>query len=239
VSCSLNQSQLRHNALRNALADALKAHHVQVCVEVPIGGARRPVDLALEHMDPRGPLAIDLVVHHPLSLSENRSSDLARTSLRNAEKAKLREYEDLCHGNGWLFTPMGWHPWAGLGLYGAALRMKVEKKIAGDLKGWPRRNLIQAFRADLSFALMNFIWHQRKAADDALLEAIEECLMPPAFEGGAVFTEIELSKAEAEEEEPVFCGPIRIRATRPHQPTSTGNLASVPGVAGYPPGYHL
>ena len=85
VSCSFNQPQLRHNALRDALAETLKAHKVQVRLEVPIGGARRPADLALEHFDPRGPLAIDLVIHHPLALSENRSADLARTSLANAE----------------------------------------------------------------------------------------------------------------------------------------------------------
>ena len=142
VSCNLNQLQQRHNALRDALTEGLKSHGIQANREVAIGGARRPADIALPNFDSRGPLAVDLVVHHPLGLSQNWAAEPVRTSLRTAEENKLRESEDLCHGNGWLFSPMGWHPWAGVGPYGAALRARREKEIAGDLQGWPRRHLI-------------------------------------------------------------------------------------------------
>ena len=142
VSCKLNQPQQRHNALRDALADGLSSHGVQTLKEVAIGGNRRPADIGLPSFDSRGPVAVDLVVHHPLSLSHNWAAEAVRASLKSVEEHKLRSSEDLCHSNGWLFSPMGWHPWAGVGPHGAALRAKLEKQIAGDLQGWPRRHLI-------------------------------------------------------------------------------------------------
>ena len=78
VSCKFNQPLQRQNALRDALAMELKIHGLTVLKEVAIGGGRRPADLGLPNFDARGPLAIDLVIHHPLSLSENRSADLAK-----------------------------------------------------------------------------------------------------------------------------------------------------------------
>ncbi len=117
---------------------------------------QRPADLGLPSFDSRGPLAIDLVVHHPLSLSENRTSELAKTSLKGAEQHKIANSEALCNANGWLFSPMGCHPWAGVGPHGAAIRLKLEKEITRDLQGWPKRRLLQEFRANMSFALTMF-----------------------------------------------------------------------------------
>ena len=82
VSCKLNQLQKRHNLLRDALADCLRLHKISVQKEVAIGGMQRPVDLGLPSFDSRGPVAIDLVVHHTLSLSENRTSELAKTLVK-------------------------------------------------------------------------------------------------------------------------------------------------------------
>ena len=82
VSCNFNQPQLRHNILRDVLAKELHENHVMVQTEVPIGGAISPADLALPTFDHRGPLAVDLVIHHPLALSENCSALLARSSLK-------------------------------------------------------------------------------------------------------------------------------------------------------------
>ena len=96
---------------------------------------QRPSELGLPSFDSRGPLAIDLVVHHPLSLSENRTSKLAKTSLKGAEQHKIMNAEALSNANGWLFSPMGWHPWAGVGPQGAAIKLKLEKEITGDLQG--------------------------------------------------------------------------------------------------------
>ena len=90
VSCNYNQPAQRHNALRDALAEELSCRNIASQKEVPIGGARRPADIGLPSLDSRGPLAVDIVVHHPLSLSENRSSENTRASLRRAEEQKAR-----------------------------------------------------------------------------------------------------------------------------------------------------
>ena len=147
----------RHNTLRDALVDALKDHNIACAKEVPIGGCRRPADIALLSFDSRGSTAIDPVVNHPLCPGHNRTKDEARHSLKQAEEQKVRESEDLCHGNGWLFTPMGFHPWGGVGPYASAMLYKLEQQIAGDLLGWPKRKLIATFRSKLTFALMAFV----------------------------------------------------------------------------------
>ena len=111
---------------------------------------------------------------------------------------------------------MGWHPWAGVGPHGAAIRAKLEKEITGDLQGWPRRRLIQEFRASLTYALMAYIAKQLRAAEDALPSPDPEPAAPPTFQGGPAFSAAEL---QADEEEPeVFIGPIRIRGVRPPNP---------------------
>jgi len=217
VSCSLNQPSQRHNALRDALADALGSFGIAVQKEVAIGGARRPADLALPSFDARGPLAVDLVVHHPLSLSENRSSKDVKASLRGAEDHKVRDSEALCAANGWLFAPMGWHPWAGVGPRGWALQQRLEKQIAGDLQGWPKRRCIQAFRASLTFALMRHVARQLRAAEDALPTEEQGRINPTPFKGGAVFSDNELASWDKDilEEEALFVGAIRIQGKRP------------------------
>ena len=228
VSCKLSQPQQRHNALRDALADGLLSHGIQTVKEVAIGGNRRPADIGLPSFDARGPVAVDLVVHHPLSLSQNWAAESIRASLKGAEEQKLRESEDLCHGNGWLFSPMGWHPWAGVGPHGSALRARLEKQIAGDLQGWPRRHVIQAFRARLTFALMAFVARQLRASEDALLGGVEEGPMPP-FRGGAVFATAELANWEKDEEEETMVGPIRVRVKVARPVKQAG--AQAPGTA--------
>lgn len=161
-------------------------------------------------------------MHHPLSLSENRSAENVRASLKNVEAQKLNESESLCHQNGWLFSPMAWHPWAGVGPHGAAIRGKLEKELAGDLQGWPRRNYIRDFRAKLSFALMTYVAKQLRAAEDAIAEPNIVDLMAPPFMGGDAFSPAELAQWEDEEEE-VFIGPVRIRGVRPSTSSRTSS----------------
>jgi hypothetical protein len=219
VSCKYNQPQARHNALRNALAEALKEFNISTQLEVPIGGARRPADIGLMSFDSRGPLAVDLVVHHPLAPGAHRSvSTTVFASLKAAEEAKIRESAELCSGNNWLFSPMGWHPWGGVGPHGAALRTRLEKEVCGDLKGWPRRNRVQEFRSKLTFALMSFVSQQLLAGEEALLDLPSEPISAPLFRGGPVFTAQELedgAQLEAEDLPAGFCGPIRIRTWHP------------------------
>ena len=134
VSCKNNQPVRRHHALRNALADVLIDLGIPCTKEVPIGG-RRPADLGLLSFDSRGPLAVDLVCTHPGALSIGRSAEPTKP-VAAAEKSKILESEPLCHAHGWLFTPIGWHPWGGVGPHGAAFLTRIEKAVFGDLRGW-------------------------------------------------------------------------------------------------------
>ena len=88
-------------------------------------------------------------------------------------KRKITESEPLCHSHGWLFTPLGWHPWGGVGPHGAAFLSRVEKTAFGDLRGWPRRNAVLHFRAQLVFQLMKFVAHQLRAHEDVCLEGCD------------------------------------------------------------------
>ena len=91
----------------------------------------RPADVALLNLDPRGPLAVDLVIHQPLSLGNVREPSTTRQALADEEQKKIAKEASLCNSNGWLFAPMGWHPWGGVGPQGAALLRRIEKVVAG------------------------------------------------------------------------------------------------------------
>jgi hypothetical protein len=66
LCCKKNKLVQRHNAVRDALALVLKEKGVHTRTEVAIGGKTRPADVAFDGVDPTGPLAVDLVVFHPL-----------------------------------------------------------------------------------------------------------------------------------------------------------------------------
>ena len=91
-----------------------------------------------------------------------------------------------------------------------------EKEIAGDLQGWPKRNLVQRFRASLSFALIAFVAKQLRAAEDAVpQEEPTTHPVPPPCRGGPLFSDRELSGWEETNEESPFIGPLRRIVVRP------------------------
>ena len=127
-------------------------------------------------------------------------SQLARSSLRIAQTHKISESEELCNANGWMFTPMGW--------CGTTWNARLEKEIAGDLQGWPKRNLIQKFRASLSFALMAFVAKQLRAGAVPQEEPADQPVPPPCRRG-PLFSDWELSGWEDANEESPFIRPRR------------------------------
>ena len=109
-------------------------------------------------------------------------------------------------------------------------KTRLEKEIAGDLQGWPRRTLIHKFRAQLTFASMAFIAKQLRAAEEAIPQ--DDITSPPnnpPFQGGNLFEEKELAGWETVTEETVFIGPIRrgIRITR-ERPSSDHSVPPPP-----------
>lgn len=227
VSCKLNKPTQRHNAVRDALANILRIHGIACQTEVAIGGKQRPADVAVLTMDARGPLALDEVITHPLSLSAVRDPASVKKAVAKAELEKIEKEANVCKENGWLFSPMGWHPWGGAGPHAAAFMRRLEKVVAGDAQGWARQKKINEVRRTLSFALMRFVARQLLAAGEA-----EPAYDLPAWNVAAVqitstvtvadqvFTEDEKAgwdqplEGEQLRDPPAFVGPIRITTRR-------------------------
>ena len=109
-------------------------------------------------------------------------------------------------------------PWdgtrgGGVGPRGHALLQRFEKQIAGDLQGWPRRNLLLDFRSKVTFALMNYVAKQLRAAEDALPEGPGPSPVGPPCLGGPVFADVELDGWDQEEE--YIAPPVRVHRTLP------------------------
>ena len=215
VSCKYNQPTQRHHAVRDALAQVIRDNGLACRIEVAIGGKRRPADVAIEGVDVRGPLAVDLLVHDPLGPSQPRDVSTIKESLAAGEMAKVRDEEALCHSNGYLFCPMGWHPWAGTGPKGTQLLRRLEKIIVGDTQGCLRIQKLQAFRQRLSFALMQLVARQLQpaleAAPNLTLQELE-LPRPPLAEIVTVVDKTECEEWDAASEgETYFVGPLRLR----------------------------
>ena len=214
VSCKFNQPTQRHHAVRDALAQVLRDNGLSCRIEVAIGGKRRPADVAIEGVDVRGPIAVDLLVHDPLGPSQPRDAGTIKDSLAAGELQKVRGEEALCHSNGYLFSPMGWHPWGGTGPKGTALLRRLGKLIAGDSQGWARTRKLQGFRQKLSFALMQFVARQLQPAHQVLpnLSLPEEQISrPPLTPNIILHDRTEQEGWDAPEEEEYFVGPLRLR----------------------------
>ena len=213
VSCSKNQPTERHDAVRDALTQSLRNHGIACRTEVAIGSRRRPADIAVDAFDPRGPLALDLVLHHPLAPSAPREIPAMKKSLAEAERKKVEESEELCHSNGWLFAPMSWHLWGGVGPHASAFLQRVQKAVGGELQGWARIQKLAQFRQRLSFSVMSFVGQQllamRGAARcHALLVRDRQNEAPVT---GPAFTTQEVTGWDQRPEEVRWVGPIRIR----------------------------
>jgi hypothetical protein len=214
VSCKLNQPTQRHHAVRDALAQVLRDNGVSCRIEVAIGGKRRPADVAIEGIGVRGPIAVDLLVHDPLGPSQPRDPDTIKESLKAGELAKVNGEEALCHSNGYLFCPMGWHPWGGTGPKGTGLLHRLGKIIVGDSQGWARTRKLQAFRQQLSFALMQFVARQLQAAHEispnfSILEV--STLRPPLPAIPETVDPTEQDGWDSAETEEILVGPLRLR----------------------------
>ena len=205
VSCKLNQPTQRHHAVRDALAQVLRDNGLSCRIEVSIGGKQRPADVAIDGVDVRGPFGIYLVVHDPLGPSHQRDPATVKTSLAGGEIAKVNKEESLCHSNGFLFCPMGWHPWAGTGPKGTQFLRRHGKIIAGDSQGWTRTRKLQAFR----HALMQFVaWQLQPAREASPNFCLPEVAVPrlPLPIQCTILDKTEQEGWDAPEEEEFFCG---------------------------------
>ena len=74
----------------------------------------------------------------------------------------------------------------------------------------------------MTYALMQYVARQLRAAEDALPEGLDEPVLGPPCLGGSVFNDVEMEGWDQEEE--FFVGPIRIRGIRPIKPPTPMQL---------------
>ena len=160
LCCKKNKLVQRHNAVRDALALVLKENRVRCETEVAIGGKTRPADVAILGFDPAGPLAVDLVVFHPLQKSMAWEEETSIKSMAVTEGKKVTKNQPICEAAGWLFSPLSFHPWAGLGPLGSGLLNRLVKQVLGDKQGWARQHQSTDIWQRISATLMSHVGEQ-------------------------------------------------------------------------------
>jgi hypothetical protein len=138
VSCKYNKLTQRHHAVRDALIGVLRANGLGCRSEVAIVGRERPADVALLGFDPQGPVAVDLVGHHPLAPGQPRDPTKCGATVAEKEMRKNAKSAALCRSAGWLFSALGFHMWGGVGPQGSGILNRIVKQIFGDSRGWIR-----------------------------------------------------------------------------------------------------
>ena len=103
---------------------------------------------------------LDLVACHPLAPSRPRTLTDCLSFVAKKESAKLTKYEDACVQSGFLFSPMGFHLWGGLGPLGSALMNRLVRQIVGDAQGWIRIHRTSSLWVRFSVTLMTFVARQ-------------------------------------------------------------------------------
>lgn len=161
VCCDKNGSTRRHNALRDALFDALVQASIPAAKEVTSGNRRRPADILLLAWERGRDVAVDLTVTHPLGLSGHPIIvQNAAQHCRRAEATKVAAEGDLCRQAGWGFTPAAFTPWGGCGPTARAFLHEVGRRATAALEGWPKQRRLRELREGLSLTLAREVARQ-------------------------------------------------------------------------------
>jgi hypothetical protein len=166
VCCNRNNYYGRHFAVQEGLMGLLAAGGQGYRREVALsdsstGGALlRPADLLLTAFEGGTDLAIDLTVVHPV----RRDTTATRTALQIAEDTKTRLYGKACRKEGWAFTVLGFTTWGGTSGKGSRLLHRLLRRAAADVPFPMRPCILDAYRNNLSVALMRQVWRQLSAA---------------------------------------------------------------------------
>ena len=115
LCCKKNRLVQRHHAVRDALATVFREMGVHCQTEVAIGGKTRPADVAFLGVDPAGPLAVDLVVFHPLQKSMSWEEDACIKAMATREGQKVTKNQPICGGSSARSPSTPGQAWARLG----------------------------------------------------------------------------------------------------------------------------
>ena len=107
-----------------------------------------------------GCLAVDLVVFHPLQKSLAWEEDTSIKSTAAMEGRRVAKNQHICEAAGWLFSPLSFHPWAGLGPLGSGLLIRLVTQALGYKQGWARHHMEANIWQRLSATLMSHIGEQ-------------------------------------------------------------------------------
>ena len=226
LCCKKNKLVQRHNAVRDALAMVLKEKGIRCMTEVAVGGKTRPADVAFLGLDPAGPLAVDLVVFHPLQKSLVWEEESCVKSMAVMEDKKVTKNQPICEAAGWLFSPLSFHPWAGLGPLGSGLLGRLVKQAVGDKQGWARQHLEADIWQRLSATLMSHVGEQLSLSESVQATSClphmgqpqgPATVRPLSVPSGLPVAVVDMAgwQRANPNEEGTHVGPIRIQCTRP------------------------
>ncbi len=194
MGCKKNQIVHRHHALRDQLCDILQRAVLRHANEVviPPGGGRvspfaleRPADILLIGWDRGRDVAVDITFSHPLNVTcHPLSREKAKRHLPDVEHAKKSKEGAQCTTVGWGFHPAAFSPWGGMGPGAKSLWFELAKKLAPDLQGWPRHQLLRETVEGLSLCMARStarqLWLRCKIADQCTDPAAKD-LPPPCL----------------------------------------------------------
>ena len=139
------------------------------------------------------------------------------------EGKKVTKNQPICEAAGWLFSPLSFHPWAGLGPLGSGLVHRLVKQALGDKQGWARQHMEADIWQRLSATLMSHIGEQLlvcqcvKATTALPLVAVPQGPInnnPPGILPVSLVDMVGWQQANPADEG-AYVGPIRILCTRP------------------------
>ena len=223
LCCKKNRLVQRHHAVRDALATVFREMGVHCQTEVAIGGKTRPADVAFLGVDPAGPLAVDLVVFHPLQKSLSWEEDACIKAMATREGQKVTKNQPICEPAGWLFSPLAFHPWSGLGPLGSGLLNRLVKQALGDKQGWARQHMEADIWQRLSATLMSHIGEQLMVCQSVTARAsmpimplpLGPSVQPVPGQLPVALVDMVGWQEATHADEGAFVGPIRIQCTRP------------------------
>jgi hypothetical protein len=140
------------------------------------------------------------------------------------EGRKVAKNQHICEAAGWLFSPLSFHPWAGLGPLGSGLLSRLVTQALGDKQGWARQHMEADIWQRLSATLMSHIGEQLLACQSVTASATLPLVAgrqqgpcnknAPGILPVAVVEMVGWQQASPSDEGS-FVGPIRIQCTRP------------------------
>ena len=131
LCCASNGLYRRHNRVRDALFSATQDAGWRPALEMQLPGqGSRPADVLLQSYH-SCPVAVDVVVTHPLRLSaEPAMRGVPSATATQAEAAKNAAQLTSCEAAGWEFIPFGVEATGALGKQAAKLLRELHRKLS-------------------------------------------------------------------------------------------------------------